>query len=67
MNASVTRNVIYSAMVLLFISIFIGASRNAPPIYLAVAFIGEIVLVSTAHLSYVIQTTMRASRPTQQP
>jgi hypothetical protein len=47
--------VIYVAMVVLLASIFIGAYRQAPPIYLAVAFIGEIILVSTAHLSSVIQ------------
>jgi len=32
-----------------------GAARGAAPIFLAVGFIGEIVLVSTAHLSSVIQ------------
>jgi len=51
----VSRQVIYVAMVVLLAAIFIGAYRQAPPIYLAVAFIGEIVLVSTAHLSSVIQ------------
>ena len=51
----VTRRIIYLAMVVLLIAIFIGAYRNAPPIFLAVAFVGEIILVSTAHLSSVIQ------------
>ena len=50
-----TRKLIYVAMVVLLAAIFIGAYRNAPPIYLAVGFIGEIILVSTAHLSSVIQ------------
>ena len=54
-SAVVTRKIIYLAMVVLLIAIFVGAYRNAPPIYLAVAFVGEIILVSTAHLSSVIQ------------
>ena len=51
----VTRRVIYVAMAVLLTAIFVGAYTNAPPIYLAVGFIGEIILVSTAHLSSVIQ------------
>ena len=51
----VTRKVIYFAMVLLLLVIFIGAYGQAPPVFLAVAFIGEIILVSTAHLSSMIQ------------
>lgn len=51
----VSRRVIYVAMVVLLAAIFVGAHRGAPPIYLAVGFIGEIILVSTAHLSSVIQ------------
>ncbi len=51
----VTRKIIYLAMAVLLAAIFVGAYRNAPPIYLAVGFIGEIILVSTAHLSSVIQ------------
>ena len=51
----VSRRLIYVAMVVLLAAIFIGAHNDAPPIYLAVAFIGEIVLVSTAHLSSVMQ------------
>ena len=54
-SAVVTRRIIYLAMVVLLIAIFIGAYRDAPPIFLAVAFVGEIILVSTAHLSSVIQ------------
>jgi hypothetical protein len=46
---------IYAAMIVLMVAIFAGAVRGAAPIYLAVGFIGEIILVSTAHLSAVIQ------------
>lgn len=51
----VPRAVIYIAMVVLLGAIFIGAYRNAPPIYLAVGFIAEVILVATAHLSSVLQ------------
>jgi hypothetical protein len=51
----VPRAVIYIAMVVLLAAIFIGAARNAPPIYLAVGFIAEVILVATAHLSSVLQ------------
>jgi hypothetical protein len=51
---------IYSAMVILFAAICVGAQRGAPPIYLAVGFIGEVILVSTAHLSTMIE---RYGRP----
>ena len=51
----VTRQMIYAAMVILLTTIFVGAYLEAPPIYLAVGFIGEIILVSTAHLSSMLQ------------
>ena len=54
-NFTVSRKVLYLAMLVLLIAIFIGATRGAPPIYLAVGFIGEIILVATVHLSSVIQ------------
>ncbi len=50
-----SRVIIYAAMVILLSAILVGASRNAPPIYLAVGFIGEIILVATAHLSSMIE------------
>jgi len=50
-----SRKVIYFAMAVLLAAIFLGAYRNTSPIFLAVGFIGEIILVSTAHLSSVIQ------------
>jgi len=62
----VSRRVIYLAMLVLLAAIFIGAYREAPPIYLAVGFIGEIILVATAHLSSVIQQSS-GSRPPQRP
>ena len=49
------RAVIYTAMVVLLAAIFIGAANQAPPIFLAVGFIAEVILVATAHLSSVIQ------------
>lgn len=49
------RAVIYLAMVVLLVAIFIGASNEAPPVFLAVGFIAEVILVATAHLSSVIQ------------
>jgi|GEM_PF-1856702 len=51
----VPRAAIYIAMIVLLAAIFVGAVRNAPPIYLAVGFIAEVILVSTAHLSSIIQ------------
>ena len=49
------RAVIYVAMVVLLAAIFVGAANQAPPIFLAVGFIAEVILVATAHLSSVIQ------------
>jgi len=54
-NVPVSRRVLYLAMVVLLVAIFIGAQRGAPPVYLAVGFIGEIILVATVHLSSVLQ------------
>ena len=54
-NTVVSRTVIYVAMLVLLTAICIGAYRNAPPIYLAVGFIGEVILVATAHLSSMIE------------
>lgn len=54
-NLVISRTVIYIAMVIMLAAIAIGAYHDAPPILLAVGFIGEIVLVSTAHLSSVIE------------
>jgi hypothetical protein len=54
-NSNVPRTLFYVAMVVLLIAIFIGAYRNAPPIYLAVGFLGEVILVATAHLSSMIE------------
>jgi len=51
----VSRTLIYLAMLVVLIAVCVGAARGASPIFLAVGFIGEIVLVSTAHLSSVIQ------------
>ncbi len=51
------RTVIYVAMVVLLAAIFVGAANKAPPIFLAVGFIAEVILVATAHLSSVIQQT----------
>ncbi len=50
-----SRTLIYVAMIALFVAIFVGAYRGTEPIYLAVAFIGEVILVSTAHLSSIFQ------------
>lgn len=52
----VPRTTIYVAMIVLLAAIFVGAVRNAPPIYLAVGFIAEVILVATAHLSSIIQS-----------
>ncbi len=54
-NLLMSRTLIYLAMMVVLVAICVGAYRGAPPVYLAVGFIGEIVLVSTAHLSSVIQ------------
>ena len=54
-NLAISRAVIYIAMVVMLAAIAVGAYHNAPPIFLAVGFIGEIILVSTAHLSSVIE------------
>ncbi len=54
-NHVVSRKLLYVSMVVLLVAIFIGAYRNAPPIYLAVGFVGEIILVATVHLSSVLQ------------
>jgi len=54
-NSTISRKWLYLAMAVLLVAIFIGASRGASPIYLAVGFIGEIILMSTVHLSAVIQ------------
>lgn len=51
----ISRTMIYAAMMVLLVTICVGAYRNAPPIYLAVGFIGEVILVATAHLSSVIE------------
>lgn len=52
---TISRTVIYVAMVIMLGVIVFGATRGASPIYLAVGLIGEIILVSTAHLSSVIE------------
>ena len=54
-NTTSSRALIYGAMIALLVAIFVGAYRGAEPVYLAVAFIGEVILVSTAHLSGVIR------------
>lgn len=53
-KAPISRKMLYFAMIVLLIAIFIGAKRGAPPVYLAVGFIGEIILVATVHLSSVL-------------
>ncbi|MEK6797342.1 MAG: hypothetical protein AABZ12_00085 [Planctomycetota bacterium] len=58
-NMAVSRRLIYASMAILFLAIFIGAYGNANPVYLAVGFIGEIILVATVHLSSVIQGLRR--------
>ena len=55
LNPVVSRELIYLSMAVILIAIFIGAMRGASPVYLAVGFIGEIILVSTIHLSSVLQ------------
>jgi anaerobic C4-dicarboxylate transporter len=53
-NVAFSRKMLYVAMVVLLIAIFLGARWGAQPVYLAVGFIGEIILVATVHLSSVI-------------
>ena len=53
------RGILYLAMILLIFAICLGAYYQAAPTYLAVAFIGEIILGATAHLSSVIQQSSR--------
>jgi len=53
-NVPISRRVLYLAMLVLLMAIFIGAQRGAAPVYLAVGFIGEIILVATVHLSSVL-------------
>jgi hypothetical protein len=50
-----SRTLLYVAMLIVLLAVCVGAYRGASPILLAVGFIGEIVLVSTVHLSSVIQ------------
>ena len=54
-STMISRRVIYFAMIVLMAAIFVGAYRGTSPIFLAVGFIAEIILVSTAHLSSIIQ------------
>ncbi len=54
---AITRKAIYLAMFVLLTVICIGAYRQTHPIYLAVGFIGELMLVSTAQLSSFIQSS----------
>ncbi len=54
-HQSTSRAIVYCAMLVLLVGIFIGAFSGAPSIFLAVGFIGEIVLGATAHLSTVIE------------
>ena len=56
-----TRTAIYVAILVLLGAIFIGAYRNVPPIYIAVGFIGEVILVATAHLSFMIEKHGRSA------
>ena len=62
-TVTVSRKLLYLAMAALLVAIFVGAAHDAPPIYLAVGFIGEIILVSTVHLSSVIQQYGRKAAP----
>ncbi len=61
-DAGHLRTLIYVAIVVLLVAIYLGALRNVDPIYLAVGFIGEIILVCTVHLSSVIQN-LRSDSP----
>lgn len=51
----VSRKLLYFSMAFVLAAIFFGAYHGTSPIYLAVGFIGEIILMSTAHLSSVVQ------------
>lgn len=55
------RGILYLAMIVLIFAICLGAYYQAAPTYLAVAFIGEIILGATAHLSSVIQQSSRSA------
>lgn len=55
MDVHVTRKLIYVAIIVLLAAIYVGAAKGVSPIYLAVGFISEIILVCTVHLSSVIQ------------
>ena len=50
-----SRSIIYFAMIIMLIVVLYGAYGNADPILLAVGLIGELILVSTAHLSWAIE------------
>ncbi|MHC4063166.1 MAG: hypothetical protein ACYSUQ_14735 [Planctomycetota bacterium] len=54
-QATVSRSLLYVAMIVLLGAILFGAYRSSPPIYLAVGFICEIILVATVHLSSMIE------------
>ena len=54
-DQAVSRTVLYASMVIVLIGIFVGAFTGTQPVYLAVGFIGEIILVATAHLSTMIE------------
>ncbi len=62
-NQQVSRKLLYLSMVVLLVAIFIGAYRDAPPIYLAVGFIGGIILLATVHISEVLQGHSGTRRP----
>lgn len=57
-----SREILYVSMIIVLIATFIGAIRGASPVYLAVGLIGEIVLLSTAHLSTMIQQLTESMR-----
>lgn len=59
-KTTISRAVIYTAMIVLLCAIGIGAYREAPPVYLAVGFIAEVILVATAHLSSMIEKYSKA-------
>ena len=59
---AISRKTLYAAMLFMLAAIFIGASRGAAPVYLAVGFIGEIILVATVHLSSVLHEAMATHR-----
>ncbi len=51
----ISRKAFYAAMIILLAAIFLGAYRQVPPVFLAVAFIAEVVLVCTVYLGTMIQ------------